>query len=183
VMDLAGGGDPGEDAAEAAEDALGAEDGGELGGGLDAVLEGDDECVGAEERAHVAGGVGDLPGLDAEEDDVGRTQFGWGVGSTGGLDHEIAFGACDAQPAFTHSAEGLASGDESDVLAGLGEPASEVGTDGAGAEDGYLQAASPLTHLTEADECNAAASQALRSCRQPKGGLGERVSLGSTSQD
>ena len=134
MADLAGGGDPGDDAAEAAEDALGAEDGGELGGGLDAVLQGDDEGVGAEERAHGAGGVGDLPGFDAEEDDVGGAELGGGVGDAGGVDGEVAFGARDAEAAFADGAEGVAAGEEGDVLAGLGEAAAEVGADGAGAE-------------------------------------------------
>ena len=51
VADVAGGLDPGDDAADAAEHALGAEHRGELVGGLDAVEQGDDEGVGAEERA------------------------------------------------------------------------------------------------------------------------------------
>jgi len=139
VADHAGGLDPGDDTAEAAEDALGAEDGGELGGGLDAVLERDDEAVGAEGGRNGAGGVGDLPGFDGKEDGVGGAEIGGVVGGLNGLDGKIAFGAGDAEAAFAEGPERFASGDEDYLLAGLGEATAEIGADGTGPEDADAQ--------------------------------------------
>ena len=140
VADVAGRLDPGDDAAEAAEHALGAEGVGELGGRVDAVEEGDDEGVGAEERPHRLRGLGDLPGLHAEEDRVGRAERRRVVGGAGGVDREVAGDAADAEAVLPDGAEVVAPGDEGDVLAGLGEATAEVGADGAGAEDGDAHA-------------------------------------------
>ena len=141
VADVAGGLDPGDDAAEAAEHALGAEGVGELGGRVDAVEEGDDEGVGAEERASCACAASATCQVFTPRRITSAGPSAAGSSEArAGCDREVAGDAADAEAVLPDGAEVVAPGDEGDVLAGLGEAAAEVGADGAGAEDGDVHA-------------------------------------------
>ena len=124
---------------------------------LDAVEEGDDEGVGAEEWAQRSGRLGHLPGFDGDEDHVGRAQLGGVVGGRAGWMAKSPAMLVTRRPVFADGPEVVAPGDEGDVLPGLREATAEVGADGAGAEhgDGHqreILAAKRLSGLTSENQ-------------------------------
>ncbi|MEZ5728344.1 MAG: hypothetical protein R3E48_10300 [Burkholderiaceae bacterium] len=51
------------------------------------------------------------------------------------IDHEVTIDAADAKPMLAHRVQVLTTGQEDDVMTGLGQPATEVTTDSACAVD------------------------------------------------
>ncbi len=135
MADVSGTLDEGQQATEPAEDASRSEDVGQLAGGFDAVLKGDDEGALADERADGLRGVRDLPRLDGDEDDVDRAHLGRIVGDPGGMNDEVAVYAAHPQPVLPDRGQMPPPGDELHVLPGLRQSATEVPANGAGSED------------------------------------------------
>ena len=135
VAHVAGRDDRAHDLAEPAQHALGPEDGRQLVRGGDAVLQRHHERVRAEQRAQRARGLGHLPGLDADQDDVDGPDPREVVVRFRRRDREVALHAVDAQPALADGGEVRPARDERDRLPRLREASAEVRADPARADD------------------------------------------------
>src|SRR5262245_2210531 len=134
VVDRARRGDVAHDAAETRQDAIAAGRLGELPGGFDAVLEGNDDAPGTEHREHRPGGLANLPRLDADEDGLHPAGGFRIVGGLGGPHDEVPRRALDAQAVPTDGVEMRPARHEHDGVARPGQPAAEVSPDAPGPE-------------------------------------------------
>jgi len=136
--DFGGGGSSGADDAEGAENALGADEGGEVFVGAEAVLDGEDGGVGVEERGEESGEGGVGGGLECDEDEVDGPDVG-GVGEGGdGAEFEglVVFDEMGEERATGAHGGEVAAEEETDVVAGEGETGAVEESEGAGTEDG-----------------------------------------------
>src|ERR1700689_5767202 len=124
----------------AAHDGATAEDRGEPGLVLDAVLKSENRAAGIEASSdRVRGGVG-IVGLHAEQDEVVRREVARRVGRLN-LDAQVAANAGDVEAALANRAEIFAARAQYDVLARHPQPRAEVGADRARTHHQYFHLA------------------------------------------
>lgn len=136
TLDLAGGGAVDTDEAEAAEHALGTDEGGEHVFGAEAVLQGEHGGAGAEERGEEGGEGGVGGGLEGDDDEVNGTALGGGgAGGDGGGGEVAGFLAHDDFVAGAHGSE-VAAEEKTHVMAGADEARAVIEAERARADDG-----------------------------------------------
>jgi hypothetical protein len=82
-------------------------------------------------------GLGHLPGLDANDNQIDVTDRGRIIGGVDRLNHECIVDAVDLQPAGLHGPQVIGTGDKYDLFSGLRQTAAEVPADRSGSEYGY----------------------------------------------
>ena len=133
VVDVPGSDEVGDDAAEPGGDRTGAERRAEHAGRFDAVEQRHDDGRRADERRERRRDLGELPALDRHQHGVDRRRPR--RGSPAARDRrepELAARAGQAQAARRERAQGLAAGDEDDLLPAREQAGSEVAADAAG---------------------------------------------------
>jgi hypothetical protein len=113
----------------------------QLLGRFDAVLQRNDECVGAEEWSQRWNRFVELPRLDAEQHHVDRADVG-GIGARHRVDVHVPEHAIDAQAVGANGSEVRSARDHGQVGARLGQACAEIRADAAGPEYRYTHLAS-----------------------------------------
>jgi len=119
----------------ASDQAMRAGDSADLLGGVDAVEKRQDRRLRAQEGQNRPGRGGEIVGLDGEEDEIDRADFGRIFHRPGFFDDEIAMDALDPQPVLLNRPQMLPAGDERDVLPGPGQQRPIVTADSARPHD------------------------------------------------
>ena len=102
---------------------------------LDAVLEREDDRLGADDRTQYGGCRGRVVRLDADEHEVGPRSVRGVADGVHGWQVEGALGEPHGEAVAPERFEVLAARHEGHVVAALGEARAEIATDGAGSQD------------------------------------------------
>jgi len=122
LFNQAGGGDGGGDVGRARQDAVGSDDGRQLVGAVDAILQRQDDRVrraqGWQPRQHRRVVIA----FDGEQDEIGWSDLLRLAGGLRAAHDEVAEGTPYQQPAFADGAQMRAAGNEGDLMAGPRQP-------------------------------------------------------------
>ena len=142
--------DHGGDIGRAADGLLGAEDRRHALDAVDAVLQGDDAGVGADQRPRQFGGLFGVPQLDREQHDVDRADVFGIVGDVRLRQVQVAVHALDLEAVLLDGFEMGAARDEEHIVAGRRHAGAEITADRARRHCRYSHARTPKKPLVPA---------------------------------